>query len=491
MQNPSKNFIQSEIEKFLKFEEAFLKEKIIISKFLVWPLIRQGVYELIFSHKNLSLGTSIDRKKNFNISKTLVSFLKNISLLPKDLFSLKGIFKKSEVLIINVSPKRVEIDGDYTNPSLWNLTQSLKNYEISILNTQSVDLRIKGINKIDISYLLKIFTRLSKIFYLIDRQWKDSEKIFSEKVKKNYDLNLNWKDIYSQIFKRNQYTSFFVGLIIKFSKPKIIIYNDNGILNASINVAFNKKIPTVDYQHGLLSNYYVLYNHNQFIDQDYKNYLSDYYLAWGSFRLSSYNKNYLTRVGGNPFFEKKLKEYKFVKKEKNSILFISDGKTTKKVLQELALYLNKGLDDYKIFYKLRPEEYQTWQEDYSLLEKISNSIYVIQDDDIDIYYYFKKCEFVIGTNSTALVEAIPFSEVLVYKKGWYFELEDYISKKLMRDFESKQDFLSFFNSNISEKKKNNMPELKPDFSEKIFCKNSEEQINFEISKIIETHISNG
>ena len=491
MQNPSKNFIQSEIEKFLKFEEAFLKEKIIISKFLVWPLIRQGVYELIFSHKNLSLGTSIDRKKNFNISKTLVSFLKNISLLPKDLFSLKGIFKKSEVLIINVSPKRVEIDGDYTNPSLWNLTQSLKNYEISILNTQSVDLRIKGINKIDISYLLKIFTRLSKIFYLIDRQWKDSEKIFSEKVKKNYDLNLNWKDIYSQIFKRNQYTSFFVGLIIKFSKPKIIIYNDNGILNASINVAFNKKIPTVDYQHGLLSNYYVLYNHNQFIDQDYKNYLSDYYLAWGSFRLSSYNKNYLTRVGGNPFFEKKLKEYKFVKKEKNTILFISDGKTTKKVLQELALYLNKELDDYKIFYKLRPEEYQTWQEDYSLLEKISNSIYVIQDDDIDIYYYFKKCEFVIGTNSTALVEAIPFSEVLVYKKGWYFELEDYISKKLMRDFESKQDFLSFFNSNISEKKKNNMPELKPDFSEKIFCKNSEEQINFEISKIIETHISNG
>ena len=489
MQNSSKNFIQSEIEKFLKFEEAFLKEKIIISKFLVWPLIRQGVYELIFSHKNLSLGTSKDRKKNFNISKTLVSFLKNISFLPKDLFSLKGIFKKSEVLIINVSPKRVEIDGDHTNPSLWNLTQSLKNYEISILNTQSVDLRIKGINKINISYLLKIFTRLSKIFYLIDTQWKDSEKIFNEKVKKNYDLNLNWKDIYSQIFKRNQYTSFFVKLIIKFSKPKIIIYNDNGILNASINVAFNKKIPTVDYQHGLLSNYYVLYNHNQYIDQDYKNYLSDYYLAWGSFRLSSYNKNYLTRVGGNPFFEKKFKEYKSVKKEKNSILFISDGKTTKKVLQELALYLNKELDDYKIFYKLRPEEYQTWKEDYSLLEKISNSIYVIQDDDIDIYYYFKKCEFVIGTNSTALVEAIPFSEVLVYKKGWYFELEDYISKKLMRDFESKQDFLSFFNSNISEKKRNYMSELKSDFSEKIFCKNSEEQINFEISKIIETHIS--
>ena len=489
MQNPSKNFIQNEIEKFLKFEEVFLKEKIIISKFYVWPLIRQGVYELIFSHKNLSLGTSLDRKKNFDVLKILTSFLKNVFLFPKDLFSLKGIFKKSEILIINVSPKRVEIDGDYTNSSLWNLTQSLKNYEISVLNTQSVDLRIKGINKIDISYLLKIFTRLSKIFYLVDRQWKDSEKTFNEQVKKNYNLDLNWKDIYSQIFKRNQYTSFFVKLIIKFSKPKIIIYTDNGILNASINVAFNKKIPTVDFQHGLLSNYYVLYNHNQFIDQEYKNYLSDYYLAWGRFRLSSYNKYYLTKVGGNPFFDKKMKEYKFINKENKSILFISDGNTTKKALQELAFYLNQELDDYKIFYKLRPEEYQTWKEEYSLLQNISNRLRVIQDDHKDIYYYFKKCEFVIGTNSTALIEAIPFSEVLVYKKGWYFELEDYIAKNLMRDFESKEDFLNFFNSNISEIEKNKMSKLKSDFSKEIFCENSEEKINFEISKIIKTSIS--
>ena len=489
MKNPSKNFIQDEIEKFLKFEEVFLKEKIIISKFHLWPLIRQGVYELIFSHKNLSLGTPLDRKKKSNSLKKLKLFLKNILLLPKDLISLRGVFKKSEVLIINTSPKRVEIDEDYTNIPLWNLTQSLKNYEISVLNTQSVDLRIKGITKIDISYLLKIFTRLSKIFYFVDRQWKDSEKTFGKNVIETYDFDLNCKQVYSQTFKRSQYTSFFVKLIIKFSKPKIIIYNDNGYLNASINIAFKKKIPTVDYQHGVLSKYYVLYNHNQLIDQDYKNYLSDYFLAWGSFRLSSYNKNYLTRVGGNPFFEKKIKEYKHIKKESKSILFISDGHTTKKVLQELALYLNSELHDYKIFYKLRPEEYHTLNEEYSLFQQASNHIHVIQDDYKDIFYYFKRCEFVIGTNSTALVEAIPFSEVLVYKKGWYFELEDYIEKKLMRDFETKEGFLNFFKNNISEVKKKEISKLKSDFTEKIFCEHSEEKINFEISKIINTSFS--
>jgi hypothetical protein len=491
MENPSKNFITDEIDKFLEFEEVFLKEKITISKFQVWPLIRQGVYEIIFSHKKLSLGTSLNKKKNLSLLKILTSFSKNIFHIPKDLFSLKKIFKKTDILIINVSPKKIEIDGDLTNPLLWNMTQPLKNHEITILNTQSVDLKIKGTSIIDIAYILKIFTRLSKIFYPVDRKWKNFEKILSENVKKNYKLDLNWKDIYSQIFKRNQFTSFFVKSIIKFSTPKIIIYNDNGLLNASINVANKKNIPTIDQQHGLQSNYYVLYNHNQFIDEDYKKYLSDYYLAYGSFRLSSYNKNYLTRVGGYPFLEKKIKEYKFIKKENNSILFISDGHTTKKVLQELAFFLNRELKDYKIFYKLRPEEYQSWKADYSLLKNISNRLHVIQDDCKDIFYYFKKCEFVIGTNSTALLEAIPFSEVLVYKKGWYFELEDYIEKNLMRDFETKEDFLNFFNSNISDVKKKKISKSKSDFSKKIFCENSEEKINFEISKIIETSISDG
>ena len=130
------------------------------------------------------------------------------------------------------------------------------------------------------------------------------------------------------------------------------------------------------------------------------------------------------------FLKKKIKEYKHIKKESKSILFISDGHTTKKVLQELALYLNSELHDYKIFYKLRPEEYHTLNEEYSLFQQASNHIHVIQDDYKDIFYYFKRCEFVIGTNSTALVEAIPFSEVLVYKRVGILNLKIILKKNL-------------------------------------------------------------
>ena len=101
-----------------------------------------------------------------------MKFIENIYLLPKDIFSLKGIFKNTEILIINVSPKRIEIDGDHTNPLIWPLTESLKDYEISILNTQSVDLSINGTSIINISYILKFLTRLSKLFYFFDKQWK-------------------------------------------------------------------------------------------------------------------------------------------------------------------------------------------------------------------------------------------------------------------------------------------------------------------------------
>ena len=59
----------------------------------------------------------------------------------------------------------------------------------------------------------------------------------------------------------------------------------------------------------------------------------------------------------------------------------------------------------------------------------------------------------------------------------------------MRDFETKEGFLNFFKNNISEVKKKEISKLKSDFTEKIFCEHSEEKINFEISKIINTSFS--
>ena len=59
--------------------------------------------------------------------------------------------------------------------------------------------------------------------------------------------------------------------------------------------------------------------------------------------------------------------------EKKSILIVSDGHTTKHALQDLAFCLSKRFKDFKIFYKLRPEEYKFWEDDYRVLKNISSN----------------------------------------------------------------------------------------------------------------------
>mgnify|MGYP000902881315 CR=1 FL=1 len=42
------------------------------------------------------------------------------------------------------------------------------------------------------------------------------------------------------------------------------------------------------------------------------------------------------------------------------------------------------------------------------------------------FYYLKKSEYVIGINSTVLIEALPLSKVIVIKHGWYGEMIEFI-----------------------------------------------------------------
>ena len=64
MINVSETLIKKELEKFLNFEQEFLKEKLIVSKLYVWPVIRTGLSELILSRLNISMGTPFEGKKH-------------------------------------------------------------------------------------------------------------------------------------------------------------------------------------------------------------------------------------------------------------------------------------------------------------------------------------------------------------------------------------------------------------------------------------------
>tara|TARA_B100001057_G_C22558854_1_gene836456 strand:- start:234 stop:842 length:609 start_codon:yes stop_codon:yes gene_type:complete len=166
-------------------------------------------------------------------------------------------------------------------------------------------------------------------------------------------------------------------------------------------------------------------------------------MAWGNYRLKGYENFYKTLVGGNPFFEYQKKKYSDVKKDLKSILLVSDGHLTRQDLQELASYLSSNLQNYKIYYKLRPEEYDNFELLYKEILNENKNLNIINSDDPGLYYFLKKSNYVIGTNSTVLIEALPLSNVIIYEKGWFFEMEDYVNNELMFSFKTKENILDF------------------------------------------------
>jgi len=211
-------------------------------------------------------------------------------------------------------------------------------------------------------------------------------------------------------------------------------------------IANDRNIPTVDYQHAVLSDYYIIYNHNEGSSSLYKEHLSEYFFSWGEYRLTRYKDNYKCRVVGNAFFEESRKEFIKVKKNQKSLLLVSDGKYTRDELVDLAIQLSKKFKDFVIYYKLRPEEYENWYLNYPKEFSQVSNINVIDNDDTNLYYYLTLCSYVIGTNSTVLLEALPISQIIIYKIGWFFEMNDYIEDGLFLSADSCSEVMDLISS---------------------------------------------
>ena len=433
------NEIQDQISRFLDFEENLEIDKLVYKNLSIWPILRTAVFEEIFREKNLSLGSQNNNPRRSYLNP------KSFYFLLKEILTFSFLFNKTDVLLINNDPKTKIIDGNLTTKLVWGFTKSLESdFKISILNTQSVHLS-PNFNSINISRILSFLTRIMIIFRGY-KEWKISENYLNKSINKFYGIQLNWKRIYRDNFIRQVFLGYILRLIIKIKSPKIIIFSDNGSMSLVNKIANDRNIPTVDYQHAVLSDYYIIYNHKEGSSSLYKEHLSDYFFSWGEYRLERYKDNYKCRVVGNAFFEESRKEFIQVKKNQKSLLLVSDGKYTRDELVDLAIQLSKKFKDFIIYYKLRPEEYENWLLNYPKeFSEISN-INVIDNDDTNLYYYLTLCSYVIGTNSTVLLEALPISQIIIYKIGWFFEMNDYIDDGLFLSADSCSEVMDLISS---------------------------------------------
>ena len=464
--------IENELNKFMCLDEELMSVNIKYNNWDVWPIVRYSVSEAILSEKGLAV---IDHKKinNRNNNKSFIIIIRKITDLLKSIFSLRNVFGTSDILVINTTDK--VLPGPESGETLvtWTFKKALsENYKVTFIDTMSA---YKGVNKnfINISELLRLFRYFSK-YFINKSKLINLIKPIIKKIKKNYQYDIGWSLNQIYISFINQIIlAKLIEIIINFKKPKIIIYDDNGTLRAVNKLAYQKNIKTIDYQHALLSEHSIIYRHN--VNCPYVSYRPFYYMSWGSFNIEKYNSFYKCLPVGNLYFDEMVLQNKYIKKEKETLTIISDGEHTRKDLSNLALSLADKFPNSKIYYKLRFEEYRNWKSLYDKDLSQSKNIVMIDSNENPLYYYLKKSSYIIGTNSTALIESIPLSNVIVFKRGWYFEMNPSIQNNLLLSANNVDEILKMISSKISP---NNLD------TEIIFKKNSLENIRYEIKKLM-------
>lgn len=472
------------LEKFLAFEQKFnlFNEKIQSVEY--WHLIRFSVYSEIVGQKN-SLGQANTSLKN----KTMVERVKiKFKQIPKMI--LKGPFflKSKDVLILNHS-RRVKneriYECIYTDRIISKLNHSHIVLEDPILDTHLYPIPQTNIKYTDYIHNLYLLRRIIYKFTfkkILDEKEKLSIRQVIELINKEFNLELNvekWiRDIGNAVL---QYKVVYKHLnkIVDKVNPKIILeVVSYGPTRFAINeIAKKRNIPTVELQHGTMGKYHIAYN---FAEKKFLRMFPDYVFLFGRFWKDNTRlpiEDSKIKIVGWPFYEHKVKENKYYEKQKNVVLFISQGPIGKK-LSKLAVELMGKIkeDDYKIIYKLHPGEYSRWKNEYPWL--IGTEIEVIDNNEHDLHFYLAQADIQVGVSSTALFEGLGYGlRTIIYKTFSHQYMEELYSNNLVFLVESSDELKAVIN--LKDNSKNN-------YDISYFWKeNGLDNILLELNKILE------
>ena len=410
---------QKDIEKFHKFESSNNIQSAQYKNDYIWPVIRFAVFYYIVSEHYVYKSKNNSRK-----------FYKSISRIISSFKSFLYFFGKTDIILFD-SARNINIDGHKRHPTTYAFYNTLsKKYSITIIDMHGLVEKksYPAAQVIDLSFFLAIIRFLSRFFY--KKKWNASMDELESRIYSFYNKNVDLHSIFSNVYIYQYALSFFTRIIIKFKKPKIMIYSDNASLSMAIRVAHLKNIITIDYQHSLVSKLNILYSHQKNISSVYKSHLSQIIMTYGTYWKKYYNPLYKVLPVGSLHQEKALRRDENVEKDPNCITIVS-GIISREILIGIALYLSKEIPQLKIFYKLRPEEYSSWQQIYPDEIQNCSSVFFIDNEMNELYYYLKKSEYVVGINSTVLIEALPLSKIIIFKHGWYSEMIDFIESQIV------------------------------------------------------------
>ncbi|MDR2967070.1 MAG: CDP-glycerol glycerophosphotransferase family protein [Methanobacteriaceae archaeon] len=407
--------IKEVCDTLFSLEEKYDLNQMKIQGVYAWQLVRIYVYYEI--SRKIGVFGSPQQAKVTIIDKILsfLPFIKN------SLFSnpLKGDHHR-DILIFD-HPRKVNHCEEFKDIYSYFLRDDLGGeYSYEIIETPYLN---KHLTKKEnyIKYNDRIL--LGSYFYKkrTNLQLKASEKDkianIQREINSNFNIDIDLLNIIKNHILDFEYQYKKYDQLFKKRTPKyifVVVAYEN---QAMIAAAKDNDIKVIELQHGTISKYHLGYNYPNEKDKNNIKYFPNKILSFGSYwkEVANYPTSSEDIIPiGFPYLDENIKSYLNIEKNRNQILFISQG-VIGKYLSEFAYNIAKKLEDFKenytFIYKLHPGEYSNWRDNYSYLKKCENlaNFHIVDNEEASLYELFSKSEYQVGVFSTAIYEGLLFN----------------------------------------------------------------------------------
>ncbi len=391
-----------------------------------WKLIRLEVYYQISLHYGLL------ERAHAPIHSSRLARVVNFLNFIKNSFFYGAIHRRvqKDVLIFD-SPRKLLIDGDYIDVFTHAFVGDLKaDYEIIDIPFYSKHYIKASAQRSYWEYFslwsygqrfLCPFSLCADEMTLIQKIEQDIRETFSASIKLTNLIRTRLK-----IFRMQHY--YYLRLFKK-RRPKQIYLLPSYSNEAMIAAARECGVESIEFQHGVICPQNLAYS---FPGHRRVPYFPDRMIMFGRFWYES-TEVPLPRdrviFNGFPYLQWEVRRWKSVRKEKGTVLFISQG-TIGKRLAAAAFRFAKTVPDMKVIFKVHPGEVKRWRDEYEdLVSAGALANFSIVENEPGIYELIAKCEFAVSVYSMAVFEAFAFNVKVILLDLPGIEMMAYVLKK--------------------------------------------------------------
>jgi len=394
-----------------------------------WDFVRFSVsYEI-----SGILSNQIDSKdfttSNKNTFQKLNELIKAIIYLPATIYCSIRFFKKVDMVIFS-KYRNTLVNGKNVCTHSYSLSDTFhKDMKVLILDPHNYPTKTNNNYAVNVLGVraLHVLARIVSYFSRLSKADKDNITEVNNLLENSFDINFDLMSIVKNDFLYQLSLSKVYGILFKILGNKRLVCADDGTFKGIFLAAKKLDIRVSDYQHSIISRLCVLYQYHPNIDKEkIKNTIPDEILTWSPFWASetSIPANKIP-IGWEYFDIGKKGSYSKDSNYERNIYFISPViDHQKKTLYNMAIKLAKEHPDSKIFFKLRPEDYDQNVSLFSDDPPELNNFYFANDGEVHMYEIIQQCRFIVGVDSTLFIEAISMGAYpFILQADWHEGME--------------------------------------------------------------------